>query len=196
MKKYVFAAAAFLTINASAGPLGLSKGMTLEQVKQQATLMPTDSPYGYTTTKLANGHPDFETYALIITPQQGLCKIHAMSADIPTSVYGTELQTRYKSLSKAMVEKYGKPEGDHDFLRAGSLWKESKYWMMGLQKNERLLATYWGPPKNVKLPDSLSTMKVEARAISQNKGFLLLNYEFDNYDACAAVLKAKKNANL
>lgn len=43
----------------------------------------------------------FEAYTLVITPQHGPCKIVAIGHTIETSVYGTELSSKFESIEEA-----------------------------------------------------------------------------------------------
>jgi len=184
------------SFSAVAGPFGLSKGMTLEEVKKYGAFVSGDSPFTYTAKTLSNGHPDFEIYSIILTPQQGLCKIQAAGKDVKTSSFGSELKEKHNDLVKALSNKYGSPGNNFDFLRTGSIWKDPQDWMMALLKKERTLASYWSPPERTNLPDSVLSIQLEAAASSGSTGYIRLGYEFDNLDACIAVLKEKKNSNL
>lgn len=177
-----------------AGPFGVEKGMTLNQLNELGSFTKTNSPNVYKSDSMKQGHPDVEFYSVIVTPSHGLCKIQALTKDTPTSAYGTELQSKYNSLRSALVSKYGQPEKSFDFLRSGSIWHESREWMMSLLKKERYLASFWTSSNN--LPDSLKTISIEAAALNSSKGFIKLGYEFDNIDQCLAEDKAASNANL
>ena len=196
MKKAFVAIALFAAISAVAGPLGLSKGMTLEEIKRHGnfTLTPEKTSV-YSSPTLTNGHPDFERYTVILTPQHGLCKIMAIGKDVSTSVYGSELRSSFEGLSNALSTKYGKSNSAFNFLQAGSIWNEPNEWMMGLFKKERTLSSYWYDSKK-KLPDSIHTISLSANALATSKGWITLNYEFDNVDDCIDLLQTKKNSNL
>ena len=51
--------------------------------------------------------------------------------------------------------------------------------MMGLLKEERHLASTWETP----LPNHINDIVIEAKALSQEKGYIILTYEFDGWDA-------------
>lgn len=196
MRKIIVAAVFFAAFGAIAGPLGLNKGMTLEELKKQGAFVSGNQQFVYTAKTIASGHPDFESYTVILTPEQGLCKIQAVSKDIDTSSFGNELQGKYRELVGALSKKYGAPGKDYDFLRAGSIWKEPQYWMMGLLKKERNLDAFWSKPENNDLPDFLGTVSLSAYALSGSKGAIKLSYDFDNIDACMETFKSKKNSSL
>ena len=184
------------SFSAVAGPFGLSKGMTLEEVKKYGAFVSGDSPFMYTAKTLSNGHPDFESYSIILTPQQGLCKIQAGGKDVKTSSFGSELKEKHNDFVKALTNKYGSPGNNFDYLKSGSIWKDRQDWMMSLLKKERRLASYWASPERTDLPDSISGIELEAAASSGSTGYIRLGYEFDNFDACIAVVEEKKNSNL
>lgn len=196
MRKTIVAATFFAAFSAIAGPFGLNKGMTLEELKKHGNFTPAGQPFVYTSKTLTNGHPDFEVYTVVLTPEHGLCKIQAVGSNIDSSSYGSELESKFKDLTSAMAGKYGSQGRNFDFLRSGSIWNEPKDWMMGLLKKERTLTTFWSPPESQNLPDSLATIVVEAIALSGSKGYIKLGYDFDNISGCLETLKAKKNSNL
>lgn len=145
---------------------------------------------------MSTGHPDFEFYSVILTPEQGLCKITAVGKDIRSSSQGTEVEEEFKSKVEALTEKYGEPENKHNFLKSGSLWKERQYWMMGLLKKERIISAFWGPKKNKNLPDSIDSIEIHADATNSETAYITIAYEFDNFDSCIKTLRTKKNSSL
>ncbi|MBK8362094.1 MAG: hypothetical protein IPL15_25355 [Comamonadaceae bacterium] len=76
--------------------------MTLEELKKQGAFVSGNQQFVYTAKTIASGHPDFESYTVILTPEQGLCKIQAVSKDIDTSSFGNELQGKYRELVGAL----------------------------------------------------------------------------------------------
>lgn len=199
-KKYMSLNAIILSISyiatsAFSGPFGMEKGMTLEAVQRLGKFDPIDSKYVYRAKNLKSGHPDFELYSVIITPLSGLCKISLVSKDVETNSYGSELSSKYSELKGTLSGKYGPVKMEYDFLMSGSIWKNSNEWMMSLRQKERTLAAFWDK-KTSSLNDSLSGISLEAKALSQNKGYIILSYEFDNIDACIAERSAANNSNL
>ncbi len=170
--------------------------MTLEELQQQGTFTPTAQKFTYKSKTLASGHPDFESYLAILTPEHGLCKLVAQGKNIDSNAYGTELEGRYKDLLAAVKLKYGAPAREFNFIAGGSIWREPRDWMMSLLKTERKLIAFWALPENKNLPDSINVINVKAVALSQSMGYLVLGYEFDNSDQCLDMISAKKNSNL
>ncbi|WP_418126374.1 hypothetical protein ABL849_32145 (plasmid) [Variovorax sp. 375MFSha3.1] len=179
-------------VAAAAGPFGLNAGDTVETVGKVAQLKPTEQQGVYTVSRLPNGHPDLDSYRLIFGPATGLCRIAAWTPAAQSSAYGDEIRRDFRSWQEALTAKYGAPE-KFDYLRSGSIWNEPKDWTMSLAKKERKLVAFWTPTPPV---DQVSRIAVEAIATSSGRYSINLEYEFDNFDACSASLKSKKNANL
>ena len=51
---------------------------------------------------------------MIVTPQQGLCKIFATGKTIESSVYGNEIKDHFNGLIRALTQKYGTPDNNFD----------------------------------------------------------------------------------
>ncbi len=176
--------------------MGISKGMNLEEIQKLGNFKPfKNSSYIYDSKNLIDGHPDFNDFTVILTPNTGVCKFEAFSKTIETNSFGTELQEKYNYLLTALTQKYGKAKG-YDFVKSGSIWKEPQDWMMGLYRKERTLATYWTTPEINNLPDSLKALKLETTALSSTKGFITIGYEFDNAPECLNEINNKKNSKL
>lgn len=189
----LIAALLAISIPAQAGPFGLDMGTPLVELNKQMKLK-LEITGVYSTPSVPKGHLDFGGYQLIVTPAQGLCKIVAYSQVISTSVYGTELASKFSSLESALSSKYGKPK-KFDFLKGGSIWKEPRDWMAGLLKKERMLVSYW-TMKDSDLPEGIQEIQLKAVAISTEEARVTLGYEFKNFDQCSVSLKAQIDSPL
>jgi hypothetical protein len=116
-------------------------------------------------------HPDFETYLLFVSSTKGLAKVASISKTIQTNSFGTELQSKFSEIEKALETKYGKPTKTFDFLMSGSIWHEPQEWTMALLKKERTLTAAWET-----LPGT--TIIMDAHASSRELGYILVSYEF------------------
>ena len=175
-----------------AGPFGLEQGMSLEQIKKIAKLGKVDK-FHYFAKTLPKGSNEIKLYMLKITPTEGLCKIVAVTQDVPTNPNGEELRDEFDSYVKILSEKYGRVPASNkrDFLHAGSIWKDSKYWMRSLGDSERTLQYFWDTEKS-KLPDSISfiILKALVGAKEISPGFLHIVYEFNNIDKCLKTVES------
>ncbi|WP_157616976.1 hypothetical protein [Rhodanobacter sp. Soil772] len=183
-----------LSATATAAQFGLEPGATFEQINRVAELKLV-SPYTYSTSKLPNGNVAFDDYRLLITPNQGLCKITAWTPDISSSSYGDRVRDVFSNLFDALTVKYGNSK-KYDFLRSGSIWDEPEDWMMGLAKEERSLVAFWDLKENSSLPDSIKAISLAAHAAGPNHGIIELSYEFNNFGKCSAWVKSQQNSSL
>lgn len=188
------AALALLAPLAHAGPFGLEQGMRLERLKQVAGLK-DEGEFLYSTTRLPRTHPDFTDFRLLVTPEQGLCKLTAWTDPIPTNTYGEGVRRKYASLLAALEARYGAHK-KFDFLRAGSIWDEPRDWMMGLLREERTLATYWDNEEGSRMSDRLVSVSLRAHAVSTSQGLIQLTYEFENMPACIAEIRRRESSAL
>ena len=193
-----FAVAAIVLASSSlfaqeiAGPFGLRRGMTQEQVIQIVGKGAAKETKGDTLQvwTVPRPHPAFEFYLLIFSPKDGLLKISAYGNDIKTNGFGASVRTSFIEIRDAISQTYGQPEFTSDFLRSGSIWKEPEDWMMGLLKEERILAALWEKA----LPNRIHGIGLEAVALSTEEGFLRLGYEFDGWHEYVEAKKKEAGA--
>jgi hypothetical protein len=170
------------------GPFGFEAGMTKEQIIKIVGDGAVKEIIGDTLllTNVLNADRDYESYALKISPENGLLKIVAMGKEINTNGFGNELKSAYKDLKAALVQIYGKPNHELDVIRNGSIWLGPDDWMTGLLKRERVLNCSWS---DIPLPNRIHVMGLDAVAKSRESGCLYLTYEFEGLEA---YMKAKK----
>ena len=220
MKKLAVVAAFGLMSQVFAGPFGLSQGLAIEEVVKLGQFVPGEGPYTYVANTVTNGHTDFETYSILLTPQQGLCSVVAVSKEIYSNAFGHQLKRKFNELTTALSNKYGYPQLSTDFSRTfdfsknfdfwnlNGMWIEDSTWMDGLLKRSRTVDAIWEevsrtnvgeeslPTPSLILPDALVRIRLNALARSASRGYVRLEYRFSNYAACVAAVDLKKNSNL
>ncbi|VXD06466.1 conserved hypothetical protein [Enterobacterales bacterium 8AC] len=77
-----------------------------------------------------------------------------------------------------------------------SSWNEPKYWMMGLYKGERVLASSWDFKKDKIQKNALESIDVETRARDNSSGYLFLQYTFNNNASCEEEIANAKKSSL
>ena len=195
MRIFVAIAALLIGGNVFATAFGLTKGMTLEQLKEQGVIEAGQTPFTYTASKLKNGHDDFDFYLFQLTPSQGLCSIKAWSKRVKTNVYGEQILSKYKDLEQALIGKYGSPSAKFDRLKPGSIWNEPKDWMTAMDKKERELATFWRNTNN-NLQDSLQMIAMSVTVVRRDEASVVIGYDFDNIETCRSEIRSGRNRNL
>ncbi len=220
IKKLVVVAAFGLMSQAFAGPFGLSQGLALEEVVKLGQFVPGEGPYTYVAKTVTNGHTDFDSYTILLTPKQGLCSVVAVSKDMFSNAFGHQLKRKFYELTSVLSQKYGYPQVSFDFSRTfdfsknfgfwnlDGLWIEDNTWMDSLLGKTRTLNATWEegnrtnvsdesvPTPNVLLPDSLVRIRLNALARSASRGYMRLEYRFSNYEACVEAVNLNKNSNL
>ncbi len=194
MKRLMLATAiALATSSAQAGPFGLDMGMSKEQVERVVgKLEPAKRPTAYMTLSFANGHPDFTGYAFNIDPVMGLARISAFGRTIDTDTNGTELKQNYNKISRQLSAKYGPPSNSFNFAKAGGIYTEPHEWMNALKYKERTLSTYWTKVKD----DRLASVGIEAQSVGAREGYVIVSYEFHNWDALIEKLDKAEGSKL
>lgn len=178
------------------GPFGLAMGLTVEQLEKAGISLKELEPgiFSGATAPAPNGK--FESYTYVINDKTGLCKVAGIGKDLQANAFGAQVKDVFDDLEQALTSKYGKPSSTFKFVRAGSIWKEDKYWMMGLTKKERIHDVTWiDGEKGVALPD-LASIALRASASDIATGYVTLNYEFPNVSECLKANKAKANESL
>lgn len=183
---------------AGEGPFGLEAGLSKKNIEdmigEELKLMANNVNL-YTANSLPKKNASFEAYGLLISPTVGLCQIRALGKDIDTDSYGFAIKSRFKEISESLSSIYGKA-AQNDFLLSGSIWKDPRDWMMGLYKHERYLSAEWKGTADTPLKNKLSSVSIEARANSSDKGYIFLQYNFNNYNVCETEIEASKKSSL
>jgi hypothetical protein len=178
--KTILALFLYGSIVLSAGSFGFEAGMSKDQVLRlvgQSAVKEVDGDRLVLTTA-PTPHASFEYYVLWVSPERGLVKVGALGKNIKTSRYGDEITSAFTEIQNSITKGYGTPK-TWDYLKAGSTWNEPQDWMTGLEKKERVLASYW---KFTTSPNHIDNIMLEAMAQSLEEGYLMLTYEFDGFD--------------
>ncbi len=188
MKKLVLLAVIILVVtnSAFAGPFGLEMGMSFDDITKacggiRPERLENDDRYLVSPTK---SHPDFEHYLVWVDDAKGLYRIRAISKEINTSKYGTELKSFFHEMNERLSKTYGKPQ-IYDEVKKGALdiYKKDEWWMMALSDGSRILESVWERGSGtVKMSKDLDYVDLYADTTkySFDKGYLGLEYGFIN----------------
>ena len=169
------------------GIFGLKKGMTLDEIKELdfgRIEQNEDEPIAFFVEQPKK--PQGTKYVIfVVIPEMGLMKVRFYWT-IEVNSYGDELKRKFDDLQSVLSKKYGKGE-KVDYLKSDSIWKDPKYYMKTLERNEREL--YW---YSTDIPDP-NELELEAVVIETGvnsnlflprglyEGFIYLNYEFRGF---------------
>jgi hypothetical protein len=174
--------------NDAGGPFGLRMGMTAAEIRQLADVKvtePDQRPIVLQTDRLPRHHDAFEGYLLIVSDKVGLCKIVGLGETISVKPEGKELRSAFEDLEQAIERKYGK-HLTRDELEPNSKLNDKKQWMQSLHGKERALAAFWDAEERSTLSEDISSIVLDARALSESEGYVRLSYAFSNWDRCDA----------
>ncbi|MBR3654246.1 MAG: hypothetical protein IKN62_02285 [Elusimicrobia bacterium] len=184
MKKIIFPILmlTFIASTTFAGPFGLSKGMSVEEISKlsekgyEPTSPDNDDRYLFVPKKK---HEVFKIYIAFIDQEKGLYSIRAVSEEIKTNDYGTELKNVFSDMVDRLSKIYGKPK-IIDKINSDSHFKEDKHWMYTLGQGARTLAAGWiKGEKDTNLPEELDSVAISVKA-DYHDGYLILEYNFSN----------------
>lgn len=131
-------------------------------------------------------HPMFDQMtAVVASSSLGVCKIFAMGDDIDGDSDGTRIRRLYAEVKADLIEKYGAPLRDTNYLKPGSS-DYAYFWSEGIKTRERIYETYWG--------DDLIHLEVEAG--SDGALYLSIEYLAPNYAGCIQSIRSGSKAAL
>lgn len=93
----------------SGPPFGLEAGSGREQVEAVLGPLAEVEPSVYLLAEVSGDLPHVENLTLVITPNQGLCRVQAGTALFPTDPAGAEVRRRFASLRERLETLYGEP---------------------------------------------------------------------------------------
>lgn len=186
MKKIIFTIL-MLTFSFSvafAGPFGLSKGMSVEQISKlsekgyEPTNPNNDDRYLFIPKKK---HELFKVYVAFIDKEKGLYRINAISEEIITNDYGTELKNAFYKMVERLSKIYGTPK-ILDTVDRDSHLKEDKFWLYALKDGARKLSATWEKgEKGTNLPEELDSVSIYVNA-KLSDCFVIIEYKFSNIE--------------
>lgn len=165
-----------ICLNLFGGPFGLEKGMKLHQIDKKAKKISEN----YYEVNVPKPNSDFESYKVIVDPKLGLLKVVAIGKTVRANDFGDQLRNEFERYENKLIISYGKNK-KFDFLKAESIWDDSRYFMMGLYKEERYLSAYWSEEYGSTLKDSINIISLQADALNTSEGYLRLGYQFDGF---------------
>ncbi|MDR2887915.1 MAG: hypothetical protein LBV26_07955 [Bacteroidales bacterium] len=171
-----------------AGPFGIDMGMSLAQVKAVSKTEPVhvqDDVYEITPPKT---NDMFETYYVRIDPEYGVYWLKAIGKDVNTNNYGHELISVFNSLAESIEKTYGNYEKiDRREVGLGNI---PDFFMKALEDGARTLGALWQKEYGSTLPDEIETIAITVEALSEDLGYVALEYSFSN----TAKVKAKADS--
>lgn len=140
-------------------------------------------------------HSEFESYIVTLTETTGVCMIKGIGRYHSNDRRGESVRRAFKSLEHILNENYG--AGDHiDWLRPEALWDGSNEWVMALRQNDRIFVTEWKEELGAELPGEISSIGMFVAATGPGTSFIILQYQFSNFEECDREIKAQDASGL
>lgn len=165
-------------------PFGLSMGMTLDDLTEacdgaEPIHIEDDCYYVFPVKK----HPLFKHYVVFVDDDEGLYLIKAVSDDISTNDYGTEIQNAFSEIKERISKTYGRPS-IIDEIESDCVFKDDRDWVRSLEDGSRMYAAIWESSAKNELKDDLNNVSIYASAKNYPPtGWIILEYEFNNMQA-------------
>lgn len=181
MKKYIiFTLLLGFPFGLFASPFGLKMGMTLDEITEACNgKRPAHNENDSYLIEPAKNHPLFKYYVVFVDENIGLYYIKALTDEMHTNNYGTELKAAFNSITDRVSKGYGNPEIT-DEIAKDSIWKDDGDWLNALRDGARTLCAVWGTKKPIN-KDNIQYIGISAKYSSFQKGVILIEYQFENY---------------
>lgn len=174
-----------------AGPFGLHKGMSLRDIDKHPKKL-SENAY---EVKVPKPNKDFDMYTAIVDPKKGLVKIRAIGKTIKANSFGDQLRDKFETYESKLINLYGK-NTKYDFVKSGSMWDDSQYFMIGLEAEERYLSAYWNEEEGSTLKDDITSVTLDTIALNLSEGYITLTYEFKGFEEYVNLQKNKIDDSL
>ncbi|WUR15680.1 hypothetical protein E7V67_011425 [[Empedobacter] haloabium] len=178
------------------GPFGLAGGMSIAELSQLGFKESETSPNVFVgkPPKPLDGITDYSVFA---TPTAGVCRIRANHDVDLVNDSGDQLRTKVDQYAELMSVKYGKYSTKVNYTGREVYRNNPQFWMMALKEESVFYAYDWSTKKlETPLPDKMANIEVAANAISTSKGYVSIQYTYDNFEVCREEMKKKSATNL
>jgi hypothetical protein len=182
-----------------AGPFGFTAGMSREQIiklvgasaiRKLPVSMTDPNYFALSTAPIPN--PAFESYALTVSPTQGLVRLAAIGVTLETGDTGAELQTAFHGVVSAISRKYGEAKVYDTCSGNSTECDNSEFWMMSLKSKNRELIALWILKQPV---NGVTAIEAMVNYTTMNSGYIDVQYEFIGFDQYNAAKKTKQDSS-
>ena len=167
------------------GPFGIGMGSDPEALGGQ----PMGKPTYYKIASPPRPHPEFEYVVVQAAAKAGVCWVKGIGRNFDSDDFGIAARRHVDEIEAALESKYGQAT-KKDILLTGSLWTDDRYWMMGLEKGDRVYGYIWDKSQlDAKSWKDLSDIYVGASAVTAQQAYVVVEYTFKNKKQCEDAAK-------
>jgi hypothetical protein len=162
-------------------PFGFERGMTVEQLREKLGVEQVREVEGrYLTPTAPRPNPSFESFGVWFDASGGLCAVLAMGKEYRVDASGELMRRTFDTYHQFFTKKWGAGVLLDKVAATGG----AKTWMKALLDGDRLLGALWAPQNAPRLPPELAKVNLTARAVSPQKGQVVILYEFAGTEHC------------
>jgi hypothetical protein len=161
---------------------GLRMGMNLSQLAEVVNLSPVPgADCLYSTVRLPQGWTEFDSYALLVSPTLGLCKVVAETPAVYGDPTGKQLRQLFNVLA-ARINRRGSVGHRYDVHQRYSVLEGSEHWLTALHWGHSALAEVWSGSGLVGM-DFVRAAALRAKSLGPSSGSVELMVELSNFKA-------------
>ena len=166
------------------GPFGLEAGAGREQVEEVLGALSPLRPSIYMTSNVPEELPGIETLTLVVTQNQGLCRVQATSDAFTSDAAGVDVRKRFEALRARLEERYG----EHRVVDT-SAGGDDKSFAAQLFDRDRVLLAVWTEGSGSTLAFNLESITLAARGLDTGQAFLSVDYVYTIWSYCQPALE-------
>ena len=181
---------------ALAGPFGLAKGVTTDQLTNTFGFKAAETVsnvYEGTPPKPVEGLVD---YIVLATKHSGVCRIVASTPVAIANDSGDQVKASVDRLAESLKIKYGDMVVKTNYVGSGTFKRNPDMWMIGLKDDSVIYGYTWESKAAAQLPNELKSVEVTAQASNSSNAYAKIVYTFNNFDACTKDIKSAQAQNL
>lgn len=166
---------------AADGPFGVAMG----QKTSDKLILANDIGDGYYVLRsVPKPHSHFESYVVMYRQSTGVCLFQAVGIDVDTGEDGAELKEEYQAIASLISKAYGNYD-HYEHLADGSSLDGEKNYMKAMAAGEMSLQASWDEDSSAELKQGITEILLLGKATDKRTGYVLLQYRFANWAACA-----------
>lgn len=181
---------------ALAGPFGLAKGVTTDQLTGVFGFKAAE-----TASNVYEGSPPrpvegLVEYIVLATKHSGICRIVASTPVAVANDTGDQVKASVDRLADSLKIKYGDMPVKTNYVGSGTFQRNPDMWMIGLKDDSVIYGYTWESKAATQLPNELRSVEVTAQASNSSNAYAKIVYTFNNFDACTKDIKSAQAQNL
>lgn len=176
--------------NDQKAPFGLSWGVNKMDLEKIGVILSDESPFavGFTSfslEKLPVEPSNTDVVQIVISTSHGLQKIAWASKDIEDDIYGSEGKEKYLFYKNILVEKYGAPKNEGNFVGTKKFLKRDEFYECLAYSGCGVWAAVWS--------GSYGSVVLQLKGLKRGSGYVSISYEGPRWADAVDAAKRKRS---